>query len=172
MGRWCTGTEILIGVIAVVVVVSLLTVLTLTIAVIDLQTGTSFPFGTSYRVSLPDGQLVTIGTTKIFAIIMPDGVGVSVDGAKEKLAIGQTRIIQPLYARFTALGVPLMDTNFQITLKYLGHSGSNALFDLMIKTSKQVPEQVISKLITPSMGAQPVSLFCRESPGVRVFFQK
>jgi hypothetical protein len=155
-GGWSRGTKVLVGIIALVVVVSILAVITLTVAVIDSQTGTSFPYSTTYRVSLPDGQPVTIGTTKILALTMPDGVDVSVDGTKEKLTIGQERIINPRYARITALGVPLMDTDFQITLKYLGPSGSNALFDLTIKTSKQVPELVISKLIPPSMGAKPV----------------
>ena len=138
------------------VVVSILAVVTLTVAVIDSQTGTSFPYVTTYRISLPDGQQVTIGNIKILALTMPDGVDVSVDGTKEKLTVGQERIIKPRYARITALGVPLMDTDFRITLKYLGPSGSNALFDLTIKTSKQVPDLVISKLIPPNMGAQPV----------------
>ena len=156
MGNWSTGTKILVGIIAVVVVVSILAVVTLTVAVIDSQTGTSFPYVTTYRISLPDGQQVTIGNIKILALTMPDGVDVSVDGTKEKLTVGQERIIKPRYARITALGVPLMDTDFRITLKYLGPSGSNALFDLTIKTSKQVPDLVISKLIPPNMGAQPV----------------
>ncbi len=157
-GGLSRGTKILLGILAIVAVVSILAVVTLTIAVIDSQTGTSFPYTTSYRVSLPDGQPVTIGTTKILALTMPDGVDVSVDGTKEKLAVGQERIINPYNARISALGVPLMNTDFQITLKYLGPSptGNNALFDLTVKTSKQVPEMVISKLIPASMGAQPV----------------
>ncbi|MFA6226029.1 MAG: hypothetical protein WC620_07625 [Methanoregula sp.] len=153
---WSLGTKVLVGIIALVVVVSILAVITLTAAVIDSQTGTSFPYSTSYRVSLPDGQQVSIGTTKILALTMPDGVDVSVDGTKEKLTVGQERIINPHYARITVLGVPLMDADFQITLKYLGPSGSNALFDLTVRTSKQIPEMVISKLIPPSMGAQPI----------------
>jgi hypothetical protein len=153
---WGLGTKILVGIIAVIVVVAVLAVVTLTVAVIDSQTGTSFPYSTTYRVSLPDGEPVTIGTTKILVMTMPDGVDVSVDGTKEKLAVGQERIINPRYARVSALGVPLMDTDFRITLKYLGPSGKNALFDMNIQTSKQVPEMVISKLIPPGMGAQPV----------------
>lgn len=153
---WGLGTKILVGIIALVVVLAVLAVVTLTVAVIDSQTGTSFPYSTTYRVTLPDGEPVTIGSTKILALTMPDGVDVSVDGNKEKLVVGQERIISPRYARVSALGVPLMDTDFQITLKYLGPSGKNALFDMNIQTSKQVPEMVISKLIPPGMGAQPV----------------
>jgi hypothetical protein len=153
---WGLGTKILIGVIAIVVIISLVAVLTLTVAVIDSQTGTSFPFSTTYRISLPDGQPVTIGNTKIVAMTYGNEVTTDVDGNKEKLTVGQERIISPRHAQISALGVPLMNTDFQITLKYLGPSGPNALFDMTIKTSKQVPEMVISKLIPPGMGAQPV----------------
>jgi len=48
-----------------------------------------------------------------------------------------------------------MDTDFQISLKYLGTTGNNAMFDMTVKTSRQVPEMVISKLIPPGMNAQP-----------------
>jgi hypothetical protein len=153
-GGWSTGTKILLGIIAIVVIVSLLAVVTLTVAVIDSQTGTSFPYSTSYRVSLPDGQPVTIGSTKIVAIAIGDEVTTDVDGNKEKLTVGQERVISPHFARVSTLGIPLIDTDFQITLKYLGTSGNNDLFDLTIRTSKQIPEMVISKLIPPGMGAQ------------------
>jgi hypothetical protein len=153
---WSTGTKILVGVIAIVVVVALLAVVTLTVAVIDSQTGTSFPYITTYQVSLPDGEAVNIGTTRILALAMPDGIDVSVDGNKEKLVVGQERIINPRSARVSALGVPLIDTDFQITLTYLGPSGKNDMFDLKIKTSKQVPDMIIRKLLPPNMNAQPV----------------
>lgn len=152
---WGIGTKILVGIIALVVVVALIAVVTLTVAVIDSQTGTSFPYSTTYRVSLPDGEPVTVGTTKIIVLTFEDEVVTDVDGVKEKLVVGQERIINPRYARISALGVPLMDTDFQITLKYLGKSANNALFDMTVKTSKQVPEMVISKLIPPGMNAVP-----------------
>jgi hypothetical protein len=153
---WGLGTKILLGIIALIVVISVLAVVTLTVAVLDSQTGTSFPYTTSYRVSIPDGQPVTMGSTKILVMTYENEVVTEVDGVKEKLVVGQERVISPRYARVSALGVPLMDTDFQITLKYLGTSGKNALFDMNIKTSRQVPEMVISKLIPPSMGAVPV----------------
>jgi sporulation-control protein spo0M len=149
------GTKILLWIIAIVAVVSVIAVVTLTVAVIDSQTGTSFPYSTSYRVSLPDGEPVTIGNTKIIVMVMSDGVDTSVDGSKEKLAVGQERVISPHFARISALGVPLIDTDFQITLKYLGATGNTAQFDMTIKTSKQIPEMVLRRLIPANMNAQP-----------------
>ena len=153
---WGTGTKILIGIIGLVVVISVIAVVTLTIAVINSQTGTSFPYSTSYRVTLPDGEPVTIGSTRILVVTYENEAVTEVDGVKEKLMVGQERVISPRYARISALGVPLMDTDFQITLKYLGTSGKNALFDLTVKTSKQVPEMIIRRLLPPNMNAQPV----------------
>jgi hypothetical protein len=152
---WSTGTKLLVGLIAIVVVIAVLAVVFLTIAILDSQTGTSFPYSTSYRVSLPDGEPITIGNTKILVLSMPDGVDTSVDGTKEKLTVGQERVLSPRYARISALGVPLIDTDFQITLKYLGPSGNNAMFDMTVKTSKQIPEMVIRRLIPANMNAQP-----------------
>lgn len=150
------GTKIILGLIGLIIVVGLLAALTLTVAVLDSPAGTSFPYTTTYRVSLPDGQPVTIGTTKILVMTYENEVVTEVDGVKEKLVVGQERIINPRYARVSALGVPLMDTDFKITLKYLGTSGRNALFDMNVQTSKQVPELVISKIIPPGMNAQPM----------------
>jgi len=152
---WSTGTKVLVGILALIAVISVIAVVTLTVAVIESDTGTSFPYSTSYRVSLPDGEPVTIGTTRIIVMTYENEVVTDVDGIKEKLVVGQERIIDPRYARIMALGIPLMDTDFQISLKYLGTTGNNAMFDMTVKTSRQVPEMVISKLIPPGMNAQP-----------------
>ena len=153
---WSTGTRILVGIIALVILISVIVIVTLTIAVLDSQAGTSFPYSTSYRVSLPDWEPVTIGNTNILVLAMPDGVDTSVDGIKEKLTVGQNRVISPHSARISALGIPLIDTDFQITLKYLGASGNNAQFDMTVKTSKQIPELVIRRIIPANMNAQPM----------------
>ena len=151
-----TGTKVLLGILGLIAIICVIAVVTLTVAVIESQTGTSFPYSTSFRVSLPDGELVTIGNSKILVMVMGDSVDTSVDGNKEKLAVGEERIIRPHFARISVLGIPLIDTDFQITLKYLGTSGKNALFDLTIKTSKQVPDLLLKRLIPSNMNAQTI----------------
>jgi hypothetical protein len=153
---WGLGTRILLWLIAIVVVVSVIAVLTLTVAVLEQPTGTSFPYTTTYRVSLPDSQQVTIGNSNIMVMTMDNEVDTSVDGNKERLAIGQERTISARYARISALGIPIIDTDFQIVLTYIGPSGSNALFDMKVMTSRQVPEILIRRIIPPSMNAQPI----------------
>jgi hypothetical protein len=153
---WSTGTKVLIGIILFIFVISFAVIFTLTVAVLETQAGTSFPYSTNYQVSLPDGEPVTIGNSKILVMVMDDGVDTSVDGTKEKLQVGQERVISPHFARISVLGIPLIDTDFQITLKYLGASGNNALFDMTVRTSKQIPEFVIRRLLPPNMNAQPI----------------
>ncbi len=153
---WSLGTRVLLGIIAIIVIISVIAVLTLSVAVIDRASGSSFPYTTSYRVSLPDGQTVTIGNSKILVLAIGNEVDTSVDGSKERLAIGQERVISPRTARITALGFPVLDTDFRISLTFIGTSGTNDLFDMKIMTSQQVPEMVIRQLIPPGMGAQPI----------------
>jgi len=153
---WSLGTRILLWLIAIVVIVAVIAVLTLTVAVLDTPTGNSFPYTTTYRVSLPDSEPIMFGNSKIIVLTMGNEVDTSVDGAKERLAIGQERTISPRYARISALGMPVIDTDFQIVLKYIGSSGSNALFDMKVMTSRQVPEILIRQIIPPRMGAQPI----------------
>ena len=153
---WGLGTKILLWLIAIIVVIAVIAVLTLSVAVINQPTGNSFPYTTTYRVSLPDSQPITIGNSNIIVLTMGNEVDTSVDGSKERLAIGQERTISARYARISALGIPVIDTDFKIVLKYIGSSGNNALFDMRVMTSRQVPEILIRQIIPPGMGAQPI----------------
>ena len=153
---WGLGTRILLWLIAIVIIVAVIAVLTISVTVLTQPTGSSFPYTTSYRVSLPDGEAVTIGNSKILVLTMGNEVDTSVDGSKERLAVGQERTISARNARISALGIRVMDTDFQIVLKYIGPSGTNALFDMKIMTSRQVPEFIIRQIIPPGMGAQPI----------------
>ncbi|WP_321505624.1 hypothetical protein [uncultured Methanoregula sp.] len=153
---WSTGTKVLLGIIVVVALIAIVAVFTLTIAVLDTKAGTQFPYVTSYRVTLPDGEPVMIGTSRIVTMSYNDEMVADVDGTKEKLVIGQERVISPRHAQITVLGVPLIDTDFQITLTYRGTSGKNTLFDMTVRTSSQIPEIVLRRLIPANMNAQPL----------------
>jgi len=152
---WSTGTKVLLGIIALVVVISVFAILTLTIAVLDSKAGTEFPYTTTYKVSLPDGQPITIGNSHILVLSNNNELIADVDGTREKLVVGQERVLSPRHARITVAGVSLLETDFQITLIYRGSTGDTANFDMTVKTSRQVPEFVISRLIPSAMNAQP-----------------
>jgi hypothetical protein len=152
---WSTGTKALVGIVVLVLVIATLAVFTLTVAVMGSQAGTQFPYTTNYRVTLPDGEPVTIGNSHILVASYNNELFCDVDGTKEKLVVGQERVIAPRHAQVTVLGVPVIDTDFQITLTYLGSTGANANFDMSVKTSSQIPEFVVRRLIPASMNAQP-----------------
>lgn len=152
---WSTGAKVLVGIIAVVMIIAVIAIVTLSVAVLDSQSGTEFPYTTNYRVTLPDGEPITIGSSHILVTSYNDELIAEVDGTKEKLVVGQQRVINPRHAQVTVAGIPLIDTDFQITLTYLGSTGTNANFDMTVKTSKQVPEFIINKLIPAKMHAQP-----------------
>ncbi len=151
-----TRTKILVGVIIAIVLIALVAVFTLTIAVMETDAGAQFPYVTTYRVTLPDGEPVSIGNSRIAVMAYQNEVVTDVDGTKEKLVVGQQRVISPHKARIAALGIPLMDTDFQITLTYLGQTGKDANFNLTLKTTQQVPEIVLRRLLPSNMNAQPV----------------
>jgi hypothetical protein len=153
---WSTGTKALVGIVVLVLVLATLAVFTLTVAVMGSLSGNSFPYTTNYRVTLPDGEPVMIGSSHILVASYDNELFCDVDGTKEKLVVGQERVISPRHARVTVMGIPIIDTDFQITLTYLGLTGKDANFDMSVRTSTQVPEIVIRRLIPASMNAQPI----------------
>lgn len=153
---WSTGTKVLVGIVVLILVIATLAVFTLTVAVLGSTPGTSFPYTTNYQVSLPDGKEVAIGSSHILVTSYDNELIADVDGTKEKLTVGQQRVIAPRHAQVTVMGLPVIDADFQITLTYLGSTGSNANFDMTVKTSKQIPEFVIRRLIPAEMNAVPV----------------
>jgi hypothetical protein len=59
-------------------------------------------------------------------------------------------------ARITVLGIPIIETNFQITLKYKGVRTNRAYFDLTLRTQKHVPESILKRLLPASIDARAV----------------
>jgi hypothetical protein len=150
-----TRTKILaIGLVFIIVVIAA-TILTTRVTNTTADAGTNLPFGTQYRVTLPDGEPVTIGNSRIVVMSYENEMVTDVDGNREKLVIGEERVISPRHAQITVFGIPVFNTDFQITLHYLGTNDKNANFDMTVKTSKQVPDFLLRLLIPSNMNAQP-----------------
>jgi hypothetical protein len=148
-------TKILIGALAcIIVLVAVAAYLTFTVDVSTSVTGAALPYETHYNVALPDGDSVTIGSSRIAVMAYGDSVTTDVDGNREQLVVGQTRIISPRHAAISILGIPIYNADFQINLQYLGTSGTSDKFDLTIKTSKQVPSFLLDRLLPASVNAQ------------------
>jgi hypothetical protein len=80
-----------------------------------------------------------------------------IDGDRQKLVIGEDRVISERRAVITTLGtITLMDTNFKINLKYKGDRDNLAYFDMAIHTSQQVPDMLLNQLLPAEIHAQPM----------------
>jgi len=149
-------TKFLIGAVAgIIIVVIVAAFLTFTVNVSTDVSGMSLPYETHYNVALPDGEAVTIGSSRVAVMAYNDSVTTDVDGNREQLVVGQTRIISPRHATISILGIPLYNADFQIDLQYLGSTGTKDNFDLTIKTSKQVPTFLLDRLLPASVNATP-----------------
>ncbi|MGA2104762.1 MAG: hypothetical protein ABSG06_05135 [Methanoregula sp.] len=149
--------KILLGIVAgIVIVIAVAAILTFTMSVTSGTIGNAFPFVTHFAVSFPDGNTVAIGSSQIAVMAYNGSVITDADGNREQLAVGQTRIISPRHATISIFGVPVYNADFQITLQYLGSTGSKDNFDLIIATSKKLPSFLLDRLLPPSVSAHAV----------------
>ncbi|MGA2161556.1 MAG: hypothetical protein ABSG28_05075 [Methanoregula sp.] len=154
-GRMKKSTKILIGVIAgIIIVIIAAALLTFSVTVTTGVSGGSLPYVTHYSVALPDGEAVMIGSSRIAVMAFNDSVTTDVDGNREQLVVGQTRVISPRHATITILGIPLYNADFQFTLQYLGSTGTKDNFDLTVKTSQQIPTFLLDRLMPASVNAK------------------
>jgi len=152
-----TGTKIVISLLVLALIVAVVAILTLSVSVTDVSPGTSLPFTTNYGVSFPEGQTITIGNTHISVLTYQNELISDIDGDRQKLVVGEDRVVAERHAVITTLGaITLMDTNFQINLKYRGDRDNRAYFDMAVHTSRQVPEILLHQLLPPEIDARPI----------------
>ena len=150
-------TKIILGILAgLVIVIAVAAVLTFTMTVTTGTSGVSLPFETHYAVSFPDGNAVTIGSSRIAVMAYNGSVITEADGNREQLAVGQTRIISPRHATISIFGIPLYSADFQITLQYLGSTGTKDNFDLTVAASQKIPSFLLDRLVPSTVKATPV----------------
>jgi hypothetical protein len=153
-GKWVM-TAIWLIVLACIVVVAAF--LTLSVSVTNVTPGNALPFTTNYGVSFPEGQTIAIGNSHINVLSFQNELISDIDGDRQKLVIGEDRVIAERRAVITTLGVlTLMDTNFQINLKYKGDRDNRAYFDMAVHTSKQVPDMLLKNLLPAAIDARPI----------------
>jgi hypothetical protein len=151
------GAKIILGVILLIIIILAAALLTLDVTVTNVAPGLAMPFATNYGVSFPEGQTITVGNTHINVLSYQNELISDIDGDRQKLVIGEDRIISERRAVITTLGViNLMDTNFQIDLKYKGERDNRAYFDMAVHTSKQVPDILLRQLLPNEIDARPI----------------
>ncbi|MDD1701293.1 MAG: hypothetical protein LUQ04_10960 [Methanoregula sp.] len=153
-----TGTiKIIIYLVVLAVIVAVVAWLSLSVTVTNEDPGVSMPFTTTYGVSFPEGQTITVGNTHINVLSYQNELISDIDGDRQKLVIGEDRIISERRAVITMLGaITLLDTHFQINLKYKGERDNRAYFDMAVHTSQQVPDILLRQLLPAEIDARPV----------------
>jgi hypothetical protein len=152
-----TAAKVIIGIIAVVVILIVAALLTLTITVMNATPGVPLSFTTNYGVSFPEGQPITIGNTHISVLSYQNELISDIDGDREKLVYNEDRTISERRAVISTLGfLTLIDTHFQIQLKYKGEREGRAYFDMAVQTSQQVPDILLNHLLPPAIDARPI----------------
>ncbi len=150
---------IVIGLIIIAILIVAAAFFTMSVSITAPDQNAMYPYATTYSVSFPEGQPVTIGNSRIIVLSFENEMITDIDGNREKLAAGDERVVSGRHARVTSLGfIPVIDTNFQISLKYKGVVNNLANFDLTIRTSSQVPDYVIQRILPPVINARPAQL--------------
>jgi len=156
-GNGGSGMKVILGIIVLIIVILAVSLLTLSVSVTNVTPGNALPFTTNYGVSFPEGQTITIGNTHINVLTYQNELISDIDGDRQKLVVGEDRIISERRAVITVLGaITLMDTNFKIDLKYKGERDNRAYFDMAVQTSKQVPDMLLKQLLPPEIDARPI----------------
>ena len=148
--------KILLVIIGIIIVALIVAFLTINVSTTAVSEAASFPYTTTYGVSFPEGETIAIGNTHILVLSYENEMVADIDGDREKLVVGEDRILSPRHARVTILSVPVIETDFQITMKYKGVRENRAYFDLMVKTEKQFPDFLLRRLLPNEIDARPV----------------
>jgi hypothetical protein len=148
-------TWIIIALVVIVIVFAAIAWFSLSETVTSVTPGTPLPFTTNYAVSFPEGQTTTLGNSRINVMWFENELITDIDGAKQKLVVGEERVISERRGVIKALGViTLMDTNYVINLKYKGERDGRAYFDMAVHTSKQVPDILLKRMLPPEIDAR------------------
>ena len=151
------GGKIVIGVVVLAIIMLILAFLTLSVSVANVSTNYALPFTTNYAVTFPEGQAISIGDSQMTVLSFDNELISDIDGDRQKLVEGGDRVITERRAVITTFGViKLMDTNFQVNLKYKGNRDNLVYFDMSIHTSQQVPEMLLKRLLPNEIHATPM----------------
>ena len=150
-----SGMGIIIALVVIVIVFAAIAWFSLSETVTSVTPGTPLPFTTNYAVSFPEGQTTTLGNSRINVMWFENELITDIDGAKQKLVVGEERVLSERRGVIKALGViTLMDTNYVINLKYKGERDNRAYFDMAVHTSKQVPDMLLKRMLPPEIEAR------------------
>lgn len=147
--------KVILAVVLILVAILAAGLITLSVTVTDPREGVAYPYTTTYVVLFPDGERVTVANTPMMALTYENEMIIDVNGQRNKIVVGEEKLISERRAIINVFGRPVLATNFQIFMKYLGMNGNKAQFYLTVKRSNDVPQFLINRLLPSEIEAQP-----------------
>lgn len=137
------------------VVLILATFFTLGVTFTDSPGAMAYPYTTTYDVIFPNSEKVQLGNVEILAIPSAESVTLSVNKQREDIALNEVKEISARRAIVSALGIQILKFDFKVLAEYRGMVGTDARFYLSVKTSDQMPEFIIGRLLPSNIQARP-----------------
>ncbi|HDR72391.1 MAG TPA: hypothetical protein ENN85_00500 [Methanoculleus sp.] len=148
-------SKVILAVVLVFVAILAGGLLTLGVTVTEPREGMAYPYTTTYVVLFPDGERVTVGNTPMMALTYENEMIIDVNGRRDKIVVGEEKLVSERRAIISVFGKQVLATNFQIFMKYLGMEGTKAKFYLTVKRSNDIPQFLINRLLPSEIEARP-----------------
>jgi hypothetical protein len=147
--------KVILAVVLILVAILAAGLITLNVTVTDPRDGVAYPYTTTYVVLFPDGERVTVANTQMMALTYENEMIIDVNGKRNKIVVGEEKLVSERRAIISVFGREVLATNFQIFMKYLGMEGKKAQFYLTVKRSNDIPQFLINRLLPSEIEARP-----------------
>ncbi|MFH0968809.1 MAG: hypothetical protein V1862_14115 [Methanobacteriota archaeon] len=144
--------------IIILVVIGILTAVILTLTLIPDQPGISgavYPYTTTFRVSLPEGEIVQVGTLEILALRTGDTMALRIGDRREEMDLGEKREVADRTVTVKTLGQTAFQTGYRLWVTWTGMEGKSAIFKVTLMSSRQIPDWLISRVIPADIQVTP-----------------
>jgi hypothetical protein len=98
-----TGMKIVLLLIVLAIAAVAIAWFSVSVTITEVTPGIALPFTTNYAVSFPEGQTITLGNSHITVLSLQNEVITDIDGNREKLVVGEQRIIPERRGKITAM---------------------------------------------------------------------
>jgi len=117
--------------------------------------GIPLPYSTTFQVSLPEGEKVSIGNLEMTALQTGEGIILKIGDRREEMVRGEEREISDRNATILLFGQPVYTTGYRLVVTWKGMDQDRAIFSITMKTSRQVPDWLISRVLPGEIQASP-----------------
>jgi hypothetical protein len=114
-----------------------------------------YPYTTTYQASLPDSERVHVGSLDILAMQTGDRIALKIGDHREEMEMNETRQIGPRVFSIRVFGSPVFDTGYQVNVTWTGVQKDRDTFKIVLRTSRQVPEWLMNRIIPGTIEAKP-----------------